>query len=160
MGHFFASIFPLFHRNAWYSGYNSSYPFDTLSLSLAQDDKHQIQAMLMQWWEWAWGRYWYHFLSPRDAGWHKEGWCKCNAGGLFNTCWKHRGKWRAGNWQMNSLKMELYYSLSLPCVYFKGYMNKKKLLFFPYFVFKDFMSLLYISFRVQVTAATKVFPLC
>ena len=67
MGPFFASIFPLFSRNAWYSGYNSSYPFDTSSLSLAQDDKHQIEAMLMQWWEWAWGRYWYHFLSPRDG---------------------------------------------------------------------------------------------
>ena len=64
---FFASFFLLFPRNAWYSGYNSSYPFDTSSLSLAQDDKHQIEAILMQWWEWAWGRYWYHFLSPRDG---------------------------------------------------------------------------------------------
>ena len=82
---------------------NSSYSFDTSSLSLAQDDKHQIERRCLC-----------NGESGPGAGtgttffllgYHKEGWYKCGAGGLFDTCCKHRGKWRAGNWKMNSPKM-------------------------------------------------------
>ena len=159
MGPFFASIFPLFPRNAWYSGYNSSYPFDTSSLSLAQDDKHQIEAMLMQWWEWAWGRYWYHFLSPRDG--IKRGGANVVrvvslilAGNTVENEELETDRWTHWKWNCST------HSANRVCISQEIWIKRN--FYFARTLFSRTLCcmLSYISFRVQVTTVTKVVPLC